>query len=273
MTSFSSPTLPDPPLEAKPVTRWRWWFHLILIGGYVLPRIAFASQFPRHQPALSHSVGGLLAVSAIELALFALIFALACRVSRPSKEQLLLSWRPGWWVFPLGLGYSIVIRIAAGMALFFVILVLLGTHVLSADSAEHFIVARRPDIAKLVDVAALRADSAYFWLTLTLVSFVVAGVREEMWRAGTLAGLRALWPRFFGSLGGQIGAVALIAIIFGAGHLQLGLIGAIMAGLLGLFLGVIMVLHRSIWPAVIAHGFIDATTFALVPFALQKLGV
>ena len=197
MTSFSSPALPDPPPEAKPVTRWRWWFHLILIGGYVLPRIAFASQFPRHQPALSHSVGGLLAVSAIELALFALIFALACRVSRPSKEQLLLSWRPGWWVFPLGLGYSIVIRIAAGMALFFVILVLLGTHVLSADSAEHFIVARRPDIAKLVDVAALRADSAYFWLTLTLVSFVVAGVREEMWRAGTLAGLRAkTWRRW-----------------------------------------------------------------------------
>ncbi len=34
--------------------------------------------------------------------------------------------------------------------------------------------------------------TSFFWLTLTLVSFVVAGVREEMWRAGTLAGLRAL---------------------------------------------------------------------------------
>ena len=62
--------------------------------------------------------------------------------------------------------------------------------------------------------------TSFFWLTLTLVSFVVAGVREEMWRGGTLAGLRALWPRAFGSLGGQIAAVTLIAVIFDAGHLR-----------------------------------------------------
>ena len=260
------------PPAAKPVARWRWWIHLILIGGYVLPRIALTFQLPRDQPALSHSAAGLLAVSVIELAIFALVFTLACLISRPSGEQLLLLWRPGWWVVPLGLGYSIVIRIAAGMAIVLVVLVLIGTHILPASSAQEFITTRRPAVEKLVDLTALRTDPAYFWLTLTLVSFVVAGVREEMWRAGTLAGLRALWPRAFGSLGGQIAAVTLIAVIFGAGHLQLGLLGALMAGLLGLFLGVIMVLHRSIWPAVIAHGFIDATTFALVPFALQKLG-
>jgi len=32
-----------------------------------------------------------------------------------------------------------------------------------------------------------------------------------------------------------------------------------------------MVFHRSIWPAVIAHGAFDATTFALLPWLLEKL--
>jgi len=32
-----------------------------------------------------------------------------------------------------------------------------------------------------------------------------------------------------------------------------------------------MVLHRSIWPAVIAHGAFDATTFALLPFIVDLL--
>ncbi len=207
----------------------------------------------------------------MELSVFALVFGVAWLSSRASREELFLPWRPGWWVVPLGVGYSIAIRVAAGLILFAVVAVLIGSRVISAGAAQDFITAGRPRVEKLVDVTALRTSPAYFWLTITLVSFVVAGLREELWRAGTLAGLRALWPSAFGSLGGQIGAVALIAVLFGAGHLQLGVIGAVVAGLLGLFLGVIIVLHRSIWPAVIAHGLLDATTFALVPFALEKL--
>jgi membrane protease YdiL (CAAX protease family) len=263
------------PVHSEPasagVPRWRWWVHLILIGGYIVPRIALSLQFPRHQPDLSHSTAGLLAVCALEVVIFALVFALACRASRPSREELFLVWRPGWWVLPLGIGYSIAIRLAAGMVIFLIVFVLVGSHTVTLASAQEFMTAKRPDVEQLVDLEAMRQHRAYFWLTLTLVSFVVAGLREEMWRAGTLAGLRALWPRAFDSLGGQITAVALIAILFGAGHLPLGVIGAVVAGLLGLFLGIIMVAHRSIWPAVIAHGFVDATTFALVPFALEQL--
>jgi membrane protease YdiL (CAAX protease family) len=157
------------------------------------------------------------------------------------------------------------------MVVFLVVLVLIGAHAVTPASAQDFITTKRPAVEKLVDLEALRHSRAYFWLTVTLVSFVVAGLREELWRAGTLAGLRALWPRAFHSLGGQIAAVALIALLFGAGHLPLGVIGAVVAGLLGLFLGMIIVLHRSIWPAVIAHGMLDATTFALAPFALEQL--
>jgi membrane protease YdiL (CAAX protease family) len=32
-----------------------------------------------------------------------------------------------------------------------------------------------------------------------------------------------------------------------------------------------MVLHRSIWPAVIAHGMFNATSFAMLPWAIEKL--
>jgi len=42
------------------------------------------------------------------------------------------------------------------------------------------------------------------------------------------------------------------------------------AGILGLFLGVLIVLHRSIWPAVIAHGLFDATSMAVLPWWIEK---
>jgi membrane protease YdiL (CAAX protease family) len=253
------------------VARWRWWIHLILIGGYVLPRILIGLRVPRSHPALSSTSSGLLFVCCLELAIFAFVFALGWFASRASPENLYLCWRPGWWVVPLGIGYSIVIRLAAGLVVFAAVVLLIASHAVAPAQAQTFIQTSQPDVAKLVDLPALKHDPAYFWLTITLVSFVVAGLREEMWRGGTLAAMRALWPRAFHSFRGQIVAIALIAVVFGAGHLQLGILGAIVAGLLGLFLGVVIVAHRSIWPAVIAHGFLDATTFALIPFALEKL--
>ncbi|MGH7967362.1 MAG: CPBP family intramembrane glutamic endopeptidase, partial [Limisphaerales bacterium] len=127
------------------------------------------------------------------------------------------------------------------------------------------------DVGALVDVNALRRNPIYFWLTITLVSFVLAGFREELWRSGVLAGLRGVWPGAFASTSGQIAAAALAAVVFGLGHLAQGWLAACGAGLLGLGLGIIMVVHRSIWPAVIAHGAFDATTFGLLPWALEKL--
>ncbi|MEY2496195.1 MAG: hypothetical protein QOJ45_2687, partial [Verrucomicrobiota bacterium] len=47
-------------------------------------------------------------------------------------------------------------------------------------------------------------------------------------------------------------------------------LAAIGAGVLGLMLGIIIILHKSIWPAVIAHGMFDATTLALLPWWIEK---
>ena len=81
----------------------------------------------------------------------------------------------------------------------------------------------------------------------------------------------ALWPALFEGRNGQIAAVALIAIAFGLAHLTLGLLPAAIAMILGFLLGIIMVVHQSIWPAVIAHGMFDATSFALVPVVMGHL--
>ncbi|MDB6109069.1 MAG: Abortive infection protein, partial [Pedosphaera sp.] len=54
------------------------------------------------------------------------------------------------------------------------------------------------------------------------------------------------------------------AVIFGLGHTAQGWSGVAITAFLGLGLGAIMLRHRSIWEAVIAHGFFDAGTFALL---------
>lgn len=100
---------------------------------------------------------------------------------------------------------------------------------------------------------------------------MVAGLREELWRASFLAGLRTLWPRQFGSKVGQVCAVFIAAIVFGMAHLSMGILAALFAGVLGAGLGLIMVFHRSIWPAVLAHGFFDATSMALLPWAMELM--
>ena len=81
--------------------------------------------------------------------------------------------------------------------------------------------------------------------------------------------MRALWPGAFMSRTGESIAIVLIGVAFGAAHLPMGALAAVAAGLIGIFLGIIFI-HRSIWPAVIAHGLFDATTFALLPLIGNK---
>ena len=221
-------------------------------------------------PALSGGVRGLLWVSGLELLVFAIFFAMACLISRASREQLLLPWRPGWWVVPLGIGYSFALRIGLIVVAAIVIAALAATQTVTPAKLQEYVSANRPDVEVVVSVSALRDNPVYFWLTITLVSFVVAGVREEMWRSGVLAAMRVLWPRAFGSRWGQCLAVVIIAVAFGLMHIRMGVLAAVAAGLLGVMLGLIMVFHRSIWPAVIAHGLFDAASMAVLPWWIEK---
>jgi membrane protease YdiL (CAAX protease family) len=267
--------LPDspPPIPApvRETPRWRWAIHLVLIGVYPLLGLILriATGHSSAGPALSGNVRGLLFVSGFELLLFSIVFALACLISRASREQMMWRWRPGWWVIPLGLVYSVAIRFGVVIVAVMAMAVLTATHTVTPEKAQEYISANRPNVDVLVSVPAMRHNPAYYWLTVTLVSFIVAGLREEMWRAGTLAAMRAIWPRAFGSLVGQYLAIALIAVIFGAMHIGMGVLAAAAAAVLGLLLGIIIILHKSIWPAVIAHGLFDATTMALLPWWME----
>jgi membrane protease YdiL (CAAX protease family) len=277
---FDPPALSNVASETSPVAiatagrprvgRVRWSIHLLLIGGYFLP--VFFVNGPSRGPVLTHTVRGLITVCAFDLTMFAVIFGVAWLISRASREELFLVWRPGWLVLPLGLAYSLAIRLAI------VILMLAAAVLLAAffdqQQLRHFWQSSQPDVSSLVSLSSARRDRTYAWLLITLVSFVSAGLREELWRAGTLAGLRALWPTAFGSRTGQVVAIVLIAIAFGAAHFHMGVLAAILAGVLGLLFGLIMVIHRSVWPAVIAHGSFDALSFALLawlPDTFQQL--
>ena len=251
----------------------RWWIHLALIGGYPLlvGLAGWGRNSALHQPALTHGTRGLLLVCTIELLVFSSVFGLAWLASRANKEDLLLRWRPGLWVLPIGIGYSVAIRIVLAIMLGVLGGLLVLTHLTTPEALQNFITNNRPDVEALVDVSALRHNPTYFWLTITFVSFVIGGLREELWRAAFLAGLRNLRPGRFGSRLGQYAAAALAAIVFGLGHMAMGPLAVCLTGLLGLGLGIIMIVHRSIWPAVIAHGMFDATSLALLPLVADSL--
>ena len=266
------PVLPGPGEGASSPNRLRWWIHFILIGAYPLVLGALSlGRVELQEPALTRTVKGLLLVCALEVGVFTIVFTLACLASRASLDDLLLRAKNKWLVVPLGIGYSVALRLGLAVGLGIIGAVMVIARIVSPEQIQDFFTANRPDVESLVDVSALRRNPLYFWLTVTLVSFVVAGLREELWRAGVLAGMRRLWPRYFGSTRGQIVAVALAAVVFGLGHLPQGALAVALTGFLGLGLGLIMVLHKSIWPAVVAHGMFDAATFALLPFAMEQL--
>lgn len=252
--------------------RGRWLIHLLVIGSYpVILGLLGMNRSGNAAPALTHTSRGLVITCLIQLGVFALIFFIGWLASRVSREQLLLRWRGGVWPVPLGILYSVGLRFGLAMIAIGVLAVLLTTQVVTPEQAQQFSNENRPDVTAMVDIAALRADPVYFWLTVTFVSFVVAGLREELWRTAVLAAFRALWPGRFSSRGGQMVAVTIIALAFGVGHLSMGPLAVVAAVLLGLGLGAIIVFHGSIWPAVIAHGMFDATTFAVLPWVMEKL--
>jgi membrane protease YdiL (CAAX protease family) len=205
------------------------------------------------------------------MAIFAVFIAVAWLASRASTADLLLKWRKGWLTVPLGILYSIGLRLGLAIIGTLIVTFLLLFRVIRLENLGNFGGFSRPDVGALVDISALKNNPVYFWLNLTVVSFLVAGFREELWRAAFLAGLRRLWPTPFATRPGEIAAVGIAAAIFGCGHVAQGPTGVAAAGLLGFGLGTIMVLHRSIWPAVIAHGLFDAATFAALPFLADKL--
>ena len=85
--------------------RRRWWLHLVVIGSYpVVLGLLGLGRYAGRGPALTHNSKGLVITCAVQLVIFAVIFGLGWLASRASSKDLLLRWRPGFWVLPLGVG-------------------------------------------------------------------------------------------------------------------------------------------------------------------------
>lgn len=271
-----SPALVQPPplpASAQPILRWRLWALLVLVVPYPLILGLVGASKPEDQgPVLSGGWKNLLIVCGAELALFGALLGLGCWLARSTRDDLLLRVRNLRTLAPLGIAYSIALRLGLGIVGAVVVATIMITQGLSQQALEELMKRNGPQVEKLVNIQALTEDPVYYWLTLTFVSFVVAGLREELWRAASLSALRRLWPRVFDSPRGAYAAMALTSLLFGIGHLPMGWIAVGGTAFLGMALGSIMVFHRSIWPAVIAHGMFDATSFALLPLVADQLG-
>ena len=252
-------------------SRSRWWTHLALLTCYpiALGVIGFFSRAGSNQPLLPTDPAALVSVMVFELLLFTVVFGAAWGASRASAEELLLRWRGGVRPVIRGLLYSIGLRL--GIA---IIAISMAGVLAAAGVSRSALQNLQPSTEELVNARVLVDNPLYLWLNLTLVSFVVGGVREELWRAGMFAGLAALFPRSFQNFRGKIAAAAFVGVVFGLGHLPQGWGGVLMTGILGLGLGVIMLWHRSMWEAAFAHGLFDATSFVfLYLIARFRLGL
>lgn len=243
------------------VPRWRWWIHLGLFTmciAAILIRPAVSGD-GQVQPLIPQDVAGLLKAVVLNLAVFAAIVGAAWLASRASIDDFLLRWRRGVRPIVLGAVYSVAIRVVLMMMVMAVMVVVMVTN--DASTAQHVVEKLRPDTAKLIAPEALTHNPVYLGICLTLVSFVLAGFREELWRSGMILGIvKLLEPRLTGR-GARAIALVFSAMLFGLGHYPQGWGAVVLTAVLGLAFGMMMLHYKSIWEAVFAHGFFDATTF------------
>lgn len=259
------PAFEDTDGPAKP-NRWAWVAFLILMVVYILAAAWRGTTSKAGEPALSPSITGLLADTAIALLIFGIPFGIGLWLTKPTRKDLFFEPVPSWIIACiLGMAWSLLLRIAilipaavvAGIAIY----------MNPTDGISQF-AASRPKIENLLDTQAL-AEPAYAFVCITWLSFVVAGLREELWRAAVIRGVSSFGPDGHPTRGIEWIGVIASSMLFGLAHSTQGWLGVILTGFLGLGLGTIQIVRRSLPEAVIAHGFFDASTF-LVIFLLQQ---
>lgn len=243
---------------------------LILIGFYpafvsLLGRFFSVRSKHKGGSALPSSVRGLVFVVGLDLAIFAVFWGLGWAFSRATKDELLLRWRGGLKPVLQGFGWALGLRVAVMVGLVFVLIV--AAVVLSAAGTDpksfaQLITKNAPKTDALFPKGAL-SNPLYLLLSTTLLSFVAAGLREELWRTSCLAALRHVFPDSWNDRARWTWAIVLSSMVFGLGHIYQGALGVVLTSFIGAGLGALTWRNRSIWPSVWAHGFFDATSFLL----------
>ena len=118
-----------------------------------------------------------------------------------------------------------------------------------------------PDISRFADLAG-NLGLLLLWI---LLSFAVGGFVEEMLVRGfVLNRFRDL----FGNIAYALPlAIVAQAALFGLAHSYQGFSGIIATGLAGLVMGIFyVVVKRSLWPLILAHGTVDSIGFIAIYF-------
>lgn len=261
------PGLRPPPLPTlSHRERLRWLGHLALLTAWLAALIYFGQRrvaSGRHR-ALS-SVRDVYWAVGTEIAIFGVVCGLAWLFSRATADEWRLRWRGGFGPVWRGTLYAVGLRVGSFVVPVVVFFTLIALGLLDPKTMGEF----RPHVENLVSVQALARDRAFYWCMVTLLS-ATAGVVEETWRAGMLAGLAGVWPEVFGGRGGQWFAVVPVAVLFGLGHLYMGWSAVVMTAALGLVLGALVVGHGTIWDAAIAHALFDAGGLALLAWMAAR---
>lgn len=207
---------------------------------------------------------------------FAVLLIIAWLIARPTRDAIYcrkpITWRTPFW----GALWSVGLRMGVAFLVLPIVLVAQWFARGSSDTDE-ITSALRPKIENLLSMEAL-ADPLYLLFMMTVVSFIFAGLREELWRAGFMASILPLLQRRFSHRTSEFVALGGSSIIFGIAHLPQGWGAVFLTTLLGLGLGAILVWRRSLAEATLAHGFFDATSFMFLgilsrPKLLERLGV
>lgn len=255
------------PSDRPQTARWRWWVALFVMVGVPLlasvasmRRIQGSDYQSRDHALLPSNVPGLLIYCGFQLGVFALLWAVFWAFSRADQDGLFLRYR-GLKSLAWGVAYSLLMRLSIGFVAVFGLSLLA---ILGFDTAKMLATMQKTgEVMKDVLAPAFASrDPLFRFLLITLISFVVAGLREELWRAATLACLRRLAPDKWSQTRKNAVALGLSSVFFGLGHLYQGIAGVVGTTFLGLILGAIMLRHRSVYPAIVAHGCFNAVSFA-----------
>lgn len=244
-----------------------WLIALVGMLAYILLAAIRGHDRSDASPAIGNTVLALFRDTAFALAVFAVPLALALGLGRPSREELYIPRNRSWILATvLGAAWSIALRMAVAAPM---IVVTVAATLLDPQAGAQKIAANRPKIENMVDPKAM-ADPAYALMCMTWLSFVVAGLREELWRAVVVRAACVLAPASIPTRRVEWLAVLGSSVFFGLAHLTMGWLAVGMTFLLGIGLGAILIVRRSLPEAVLAHGFFDATTFFFLYILQQK---
>lgn len=194
------------------------------------------------------------------LCLVAIFFGLAFLISEVAAEELYIRRVKVFRTGLIALGWSLLLRIPIYVALFiplFTSIFLFKTHLL--ESYAHRYGMHMYKIFFHERYVQYPFEAA----TILITASCMAGLAEELWRAGMFAGLSRLYPRLFSGRWGSFGMIVSVAVVFACAHVYQGAIGIGMTFLLGIGLGCVLLYRKSFWEAAITHALFDAASFLM----------